>query len=164
MRTTVHWLFVVSVALFISGIGFVIAAARTGRLLPPAAAEAPVTTPVATIRQIMAGMTQPAATAIYGAVGTVMSAQGVKEIAPETDEDWAALATQAATLVESGNLLLMGDRPVDRGDWGTMTQALIAGGQVALKAAQSRSTDGILEAGDVINQSCDTCHERYQRQ
>jgi len=82
----------------------------------------------------------------------------------ETDEDWAALATQAATLVESGNLLLMGDRPIDRGDWVTMTQALIAGGQVALKAAQSRSTDGILEAGDVINQSCDTCHERYQRQ
>jgi len=112
----------------------------------------------------MAGMTQPAATAIYGAVGTVMNAQGVTEIAPETDEEWAALAAQAATLVESGNLLLMGDRPIDRGDWVTMTQSFMAAGQMALKAAQSRSTDGILEAGDVINQSCDTCHERYQRQ
>ena len=93
-----------------------------------------------------------------------MSAAGVKEIAPETDADWEALGAQAATLIESGNLLLMGDRPIDRGDWVTMTQAMIAGGQVALKAAQSRSTDGILEAGDVINQSCDKCHERYQRQ
>lgn len=164
MRSTVHWLFVVSVALFVSGIAFVVAAGRSARQPAPAAVEAPATVPVATVRQIMAAITQPAATAIYGAVGTIMNAEGVKEIAPETDEDWASLAGQAAALIESGNLILMGDRPIDQGDWVKMTQALMDGGRLALEAAEGRSTSGILEAGDVINRSCDTCHERYQRQ
>ena len=97
--------------LFISGIGFVIAAARTSREAPTtAAAEVPTPAPVATIKQVMSGITLPAATAVYSAVGTVINADGVKETAPQNDEEWAALASQAAALVESGNLLLMGNR------------------------------------------------------
>jgi hypothetical protein len=58
---TVYWLFIVSVALFVSGIGFVIAGERTARAATPAAAAAPVeTAPVATIKQIMIGITNPA--------------------------------------------------------------------------------------------------------
>ena len=37
----IHWLFVVSAALFISGIGFIIAGARTAQAAAPAAVEAP---------------------------------------------------------------------------------------------------------------------------
>ena len=50
---TVHWLFVVSVALFVSGIGFVIAGGRTVQVAAPAE-EVLVMTPVASIRQICA--------------------------------------------------------------------------------------------------------------
>ena len=160
---TIQWLFFVSVALFISGIGFVIAAARTSREAPTAV-EAPLPVPVASIKQVMSGITMPSATAVYNAVSTVISTNGVKETAPQTDEDWAALASQAAALVESGNLLLMGPRLVDTGDWVKMTRAMIDKAQLAVKAAEAHDKEGILAAGSDINETCDTCHAKYQRQ
>jgi hypothetical protein len=159
---TIQWLFVVGVLLFITGIGFVIAGARSARLATPVEA-APVTTPVASIKQIMAAITGPAATAVYDSVGTVVNAEGIKETAPQNDEEWAALAGTAAALAESGNLMLTPGRAVDDGDWVTMTQAFIAASIEAVKAAEARSTDGILTAGSNINETCDTCHERYQQ-
>jgi cytochrome c556 len=45
-----------------------------------------------------------------------------------------------------------------------MSQAMIDAARKTLKAVDARSADGILEVGDELNQSCDTCHERYQRQ
>jgi hypothetical protein len=162
---TIQWLFVVSVLLFISGIGFVIAAARTSREAPATGvAEAPTPVPVATIKQVMSGITMPAATAVYSAVGTVVNTEGVKETAPQNDEEWAALASQAAAVVESGNLLLMGNRLIDNGDWVTMTRAMIEKGQLAIKAAEGHDKEGILDAGSALNDTCDTCHAKYQRQ
>jgi hypothetical protein len=114
---TVHWLFVISAALFISGIAFIIAGARTAQAAAPAEAQAPAITPVASVKQIMAGISSPAATAVFDSVGTVVDATGIHEKAPSTDTEWAALGASAAALVESGNLLVMGDRAVDRGDW-----------------------------------------------
>ena len=110
---TIQWLFVVGVLLFITGIGFVIAGAREARAAGPAADAAPVTAPVATIKQIMAAITAPAAAAVYNSVGTVVSIDGIKETAPQNDDEWTALGSQAAALVESGNLLLVPGRAID---------------------------------------------------
>src|SRR6266850_7920988 len=118
---TVYWLFTVSVALFISGIAFIIAGARKTEASAPLAAQIE-TTPTATIKQIMVGITNPAAFVVYEAVGTKSSATGVEEIAPKNDEEWAAVANAAAAVIESGNLLLMGNRLVDKGDWIKMTR------------------------------------------
>jgi len=161
---TIQWLFVVGVLLFITGIGFVIAAAREGRSGVPAAEAAPAIMPVATIKQIMGGITAPAAAAVYNSVGTVISAEGIKDTAPQNDAEWAALANQAAALVESGNLLLVPGRAIDNGDWVKMTQDFIEKSTLAIKAAEDKSTEGILAAGSDINATCDNCHGRYQRQ
>jgi hypothetical protein len=156
-------LFIVSVALFVSGIGFIIAA---GRSAPPAVAaqEAPTAVAVASIQQIMAGITGPASTVVYNAVGTIINSEGIKEIAPQNDEEWSVVANSAAALVESGNLLLIGNRVLDNGDWITMTRAMIDAGTVALKAAEAKSTEGVLGSGGDINATCDNCHAKYQRQ
>lgn len=159
---SIQWLFAISVALFISGIGFIIASARTNPNAAPVAA--PPTTPVASIAQIMNGITGPAATAVYNAVGMVVSIEGVEEIAPQNDEEWAAVANSAAALVESGNLLLLGDRALDGGDWVTITRAMMDAGQKALTAAEAKDKDGILAAGSDINTTCDDCHAKYERQ
>lgn len=160
---TVQWLFVVGVLLFISGIGFVIAGARSARQAAPAEAAAPVATPVASLKQIMNGITEPNALAVYNSVGTIIGSEGVKEIAPQNDEEWAAVGNSAAALIESGNLMLMPGRVVDNGDWVKMTNAFIEASKAALKAADEKSTDGILSSGATINETCDTCHERYQQ-
>jgi hypothetical protein len=153
----------ISAARFISGIAFVIAGARTGRAAPPPTAVVE-TTPVASIAQIMNAITAPAATAVYAAVGTVVSARGIEETAPRNDEEWALLASRAAALAESGNLLLLDGRAIDRGDWVTMTRAMIEWADKAVTAAEAKSASGILEAGSEINTTCDNCHAKYQRQ
>jgi NAD/NADP transhydrogenase alpha subunit len=161
---SVQWLFVVSALLFITGIGFVIAGAREARSAAPVAEPAPVGTPVATVKQIMAGITGPAATTVYNSVGTIVSAEGIKETAPQTDEEWASLAATAASLAESGNLLLTPGRAIDNADWVKMSQTFVEKSKLAIKAAEEKSTEGILSAGSEINETCDTCHERYRRQ
>jgi len=159
----VHWLFVVSVALFLSGIGFVIASARAARQAPAAAETAAVLTPVASVKQIMKGIVAPAATAVFNSVSSTVTAKGTEEKAPQTDEEWEALGNTAAALIESGNLLLMGSRAVDKGDWVTQSQALIEAGKAVLKATQAKSTEQVLASGEALNMSCDDCHRKYQR-
>src|SRR5688572_13664220 len=108
---TVHWLLHVGVALFLSGIGFVTDGARpTGAVT---AVEAPVTIPVASVKQVMKGIMAPAALTVFNSVGTVMTTEGIEERAPKTDEDWEAVGNAAAALAESANLLMMGDRAID---------------------------------------------------
>ena len=158
----VHWLFLVSVALFISGIGFIVAGARTAQ--GAEVVDAPAMTPVATVKQIMNGIVAPAATTVVDAVGTIVNADGVLEIAPKNEEEWAAVGNSAAALVESGNLLMLGDRAVDRGEWVAMSRALTSAGIEALKAAEGKDKDALLAAGSVVNTACDNCHQKYQRQ
>jgi hypothetical protein len=161
---TVYWLFLVSVALFISGIGFIIAGERTARAATPAAATAvSETQPVATVKQIMIGITNPAAYVVYEAVGTKTTVKGTEEIAPQTDEDWAKVGSAGAAVVESGNLMLAGSRAIDKGDWVKMTRDMMTQGEKAMKAAADKSTDGIVAAGGDLNTTCDNCHARYQR-
>jgi hypothetical protein len=111
----------------------------------------------------MKGIVAPAATVVFNSVSTTVSFKGIEERAPHSDEEWEVVGNSAAALVESGNLLLMGSRAVDKGDWVKMSQALIDAGKVALKATQEKSAEGVLGAGEAVNMSCDNCHRKYQR-
>ncbi len=162
----VHWLFVVSAALFVSGIGFVIASARSARqaeVQAPATDPAPVMTAVASVKQIMNGIVAPAAKVVFESVSTSISFAGIKETAPGTDAEWAVVGNSAAALAEAANLLVVEGRLVDNGDWAMMSRALGDAGVIALKAVEAKSTEGILAAGEAINTSCDNCHRKYQR-
>ena len=164
---TVNWLFAISIALFIGGIAFIIAGERTARAATPAAAAAAAaveTTPVATVRQIMIGVTNPAAYVVYEAVGTKNTAKGLEEIAPQTDEDWAKVESAAAAVVESGNLILSGGRAIDKGDWVKMTHDMMDKAKVAMAAAKAKDKDKIVETGGDLNTTCDNCHAKYSRE
>ena len=158
---TRHWFFLVGVLLYVAGIGFAIAGARAARLAP--AVETPVTSPVASVRQIMKAIVAPAATLVFNSVSTTVSVRGTEEKAPRTDAEWEEVGNSAAALIESGNLLLMGSRAVDKGEWVAMSQAMIEAGKVTLKATENKSAEGVLAAGEKVNQSCDACHRRYSR-
>jgi hypothetical protein len=163
----VQWLFLVSAALFISAIAFIIAGARSARPQTSTHADVPdvpLTAPVASVKQIMNAIVMPNATVIYNAVGTIMTSTKVEEIAPKNDKEWAAVGDSAAAIVESGNMLLVGDRLVDKREWLSYTQRFIAAGKAALAAANEKKPDGVLAAGGDLNETCDACHEKYQRQ
>ena len=124
----IHWLFVVSAALFISGIGFVLAAERTARgaasSAAPQATAVRAAAPVATVKQVMDGMVAPSSMFIWDSVSTTVSAAGIDEKMPRTDEDWAQVATNAALIVESANLLVDPERALDAKDWPAMAKAM----------------------------------------
>src|SRR5262245_17387492 len=148
-----NWLFAISVALFISGIGFIIASARTAQAAAPAQPEAPAIAPVASVKQIMAGIVSPAATVIFDSVGTIVDATGIHEKQPSTDAEWAAVGASAAAIVESSNLMVMGNRAIDREDWVKMSKALADAGMIVLKATEAKDPMGILAAGETLNAS-----------
>ena len=162
----IHWLFVVSVVLFLSGLGFVIAAERTRAFRVKAEATSEgverAGPPVATVRQLMDGMVEPSARVIWDSVGTIVTAD-VEERRPRTDAEWAHVETSAALLVESANLLVEGNRAVDTGEWLKLSRAMADSGRKALEAARARNAQGIFDVGEEIYASCSGCHERYSR-
>jgi hypothetical protein len=165
MPRTLQWLFLVSVLLFVSGIGFVIAAGRTARTGAPAGTPAaPAAPPIAPVKHVMRAITMPNAAAIWDSVSTIVDAKGVTENQPRTEEEWDAVAASAAALGESANMLMTEGRAIDRGDWVKFATALRDSSNTALEAARKKDTAGILAVGEVINEASDACHERYQRQ
>jgi hypothetical protein len=158
----VHWLFLVSAALFICGIGFIVAAARPA-VQGAAPVEAIPLTPVASVKQIMNAIVAPGAVAVFESISTVVDDTGIHETLPDTDEEWAGVGANAAALIESANLLVMGDRAIDRGEWVTMSRAMADAGSAALKAANAKDVQGVLNAGEILNASCDNCHQAYRR-
>jgi thiamine pyrophosphate-dependent acetolactate synthase large subunit-like protein len=135
--------------------------ARAARQVP--VVERQAVTPVASIKQIMAGIVGPASTVVFNAVSTNVTEKGTEEIAPHTDEEWAAVGNSAAALAEAGNMLMLEGRAVDRGDWIKMSQAMVDAAKQTLKAVSVKSAEAVLESGETVNTSCDNCHQRYRR-
>ena len=61
-------------------------------------------------------------------------------------------------------MLMSEGRALDRGDWIKMSQGMIDAAQLTLKAVAKKNPEDVLAAGEIVNTSCDNCHERYTRQ
>jgi len=159
-----HWFFVIAVALFLGGIGFIIAGARMARRAPAAAAPAAAATaPIASVKQIMIGIVDPASKAVFSSVNTIETKEGTQEIAPHTEAEWQVVGSSAAALVESGNLILANGRAVDQGDWVTFAKAMIDSSKSALQATQAKKPKDLFDASGDIYDACTKCHTKYQR-
>ncbi len=144
--------------------------------------------PTASFQDIMAQVVDPAADGLWEAVGTVTTAAGHQELAPHSDEEWAALRGHAVRLVEASNLLLIPGRPIvaaglrvedahvpginnadeiaraiaaDRAKFVAAVHRLHAAGTAALVAVDRRDTQQLLLAGDALDKACEGCHASY---
>ena len=117
--------------------------------------------PVADVSELMTTMIDPAADAVWLAVGTVISEEGTDDWAPETDEEWAGVLNGAMTIAESGNLLMMDGRARDQDIWMRMAQEMTDVGMLAYDAAKSRDADRIFALGGDIYDACNRCHNLY---
>ena len=115
---------------------------------------------ITNIHQTMAWILDPAADVIWDSAGTIITAQGHQELAPTTNEGWAEVLHAAATLTETGNLLMMPGRAAGD-DWIEYAQGLMAAGQLAIKAAQDQDDEALFEAGGRIYLVCRACHNQY---
>ena len=140
------------------------------------------------IQDIMGHQIEPAAEALWNSVSTTISAEGVEEKRPQTDEEWFAVRSHAITLMEATNLLVMDGRKVllpgqtmaDEGVQGVLpaadVQAKIDANRAQfiqfshllhdvsndmLKAIDAKNIQGMLDAGEDIDAACESCHMTF---
>jgi hypothetical protein len=117
--------------------------------------------PVADVKQLMQAIVDPSADAVWQSVATIFTKTGMEERRPRTKQEWEAVRGHAMTLTESGNLLMMPGRAKDGGDWMKFAQELIDTSAVALRAAEAKDADRLLDVGGRIDEVCERCHKKY---
>ncbi len=147
------------------------ATAPTGRGAATRAANQP-----ATVLQVMRGILFPNSNLIFFAQGndpaTVKKADD-----PSTATDplastyggWDAVANAAVALQEATRLLTVPrmcsdgkPAPINAATWQKGLEQLRAAGGAALKAAQAKNQDQIVDASDQVATACSTCHDVYR--
>ena len=111
-------------------------------------------------QQMMDWVLDPAAEIIWDSAGTIITAEGERELAPTTDEGWEYVVSGAATLAEASNLLMLAERSMGE-DWNAYSKALMATSISALEAAKAKDSDALFDAGGKIYQACLACHQQY---
>lgn len=132
----------------------------------PPATDLPVQ-PVGDMRETMNWVLDPAADAIWGATGYVMTAEGEEDLTPTTDEGWAAVRHGAAVLAEGGNLLLMPHlMPVGEpgpAPWIEFSHGMTRIAEQAIEAVDNRDSEALFEIGGHLYNVCVACHQVYAR-
>jgi hypothetical protein len=140
----------------------------------------------ATVKDIMDSIVDPGSDYIWDAVETVVSAKGVEEKAPHTDEEWKEVRRHAIMLLEATNLLQIPGRHVakpgekaddpkvelapeqiedliakDRASWINYAHGLHDATMGAFKAIEAKDSEALLNSGDAIDNACEKCHLQY---
>lgn len=126
-----------------------------------AGAEAPPFRAVADNKLLMEAVMDPAADHIWASVGTIITAAGVEEIRPHSEEEWTAVRNAAVTVMESGNLMMMVPRARDGGEWMRISAAMIGKGDEIVRAAGAKDPEKIFSLGGELYDVCTNCHSKY---
>lgn len=113
------------------------------------------------MQQIMALVLEPAADVLWDSGGWVLDAAGYEELYPTTDEGWDFVRSQAAVIVETGNMLALPGRAPDNDAWMVYSQGLSEAGVMAMEAAEARDEEAFFQAGAQLYSVCTACHQGY---
>jgi hypothetical protein len=152
---------------------------------PPPPAATPYH-PVASIREVMNSVIDPNVDVVWNAVKTDIDHGKQIEHAPANDEEWAAVRHSAMTVTEGANLLMMPGRAVapqgagslahgielapdqvralidkSPAGWNQFARALQDSLQPALAAIDKKDSLALFEAGDKIDEVCESCHQVF---
>ena len=144
--------------------------------------------PVVSVKELMRDMIDPIADNIFDSIAIVDTPHGTVQHVPKTDEDWDKIRVGAVTLAE-GAYLLKVQRPfAPAGDdktkspvvgeeltpaevkakvekdpvlWNAKIEALRNVGLEVLEIVKNKKTDELWDAGDNLDQACETCHIQY---
>jgi hypothetical protein len=83
---------------------------------------------------------------------------------PNDANGWTAVRNQALLLAEAGNLLMVGNRIRDNGNWMKMSRAMVDAAALAATAAEKKDPKALEAAADPITVSCMECHRPYRDQ
>jgi len=113
------------------------------------------------LKQLMNWIIDPNADVVWAAVGTVVTTEGEQKFMPQTDEEWTLVRNSAATVIESGNLLMMDGRARNSDDWMKKVQELMLRANEVLQAVDAKDADTLFSAGSDMYLACSACHAEY---
>ena len=125
----------------------------------PGAAPPPQT--ALSMKELMERVVDPSADVFWLASGTIITAKGEASRAPTTDAGWEAAVNAAATLVESGNLLMLPGRAREGREWAVYARQLASAAAAGMTAAQAKDARAVFETGGEIYVACRSCHMKY---
>jgi len=121
-------------------------------LTGPTLAQAPSVEPVGTMSQLMVDIIYPTSDDIFY----------IGRTPPSNNAEWGSIQRSALMLAESGNLLMVGSRARDQGNWIKDAKLLVDVGAAAYKAARAKDMDAILALNEQLYTACVTCHQDYR--
>jgi len=111
-------------------------------------------------KQAMDWIIDPNSDVVWGAAGTITTAEGVEDLAPTTQEGWDAVRNAAAMLAEAGNVLKMPGH--SRGeDWDEIAGGLTRTAMLLVDAAEQKNDQQVFDYGGQLYNVCVACHQRY---
>jgi hypothetical protein len=163
--------------------GLVLSAVSCSKPAPPPPPELLKT---ATIKDIMDSMVDPSGDFMFESVQEISDEKGIREKAPQTDEEWEEVRRRVFVLLEAPNLLTMEGRKVaqpgeksknpqvelqpeeiqklidgDRNSFIRRARRLQDAAALSLQAVQAKDKDALLQAIDKIDKACENCHLHY---
>lgn len=154
----------------------------------PASSTEAAFTPVLSVKELMEHVIDPVADWVFDAAVIDVSAKGIVETIPLTDDDWLRVERGAMILAESANLLKMtramvpaGDKSLeqepggpeltpgeietkvknDPGQWRKQADLLRVAALESLAIARARDAKRLFDAGDKIDKACESCHLEF---
>ena len=107
---------------------------------------------LANVRELHDIMISPASDALFAASSNQ----------PLDAKGWSDAHNQAILLAESGNLLMVGTRVRDTGNWMKMSRAMVDAAALAAAAAEKKDAKALEAATDSITSACMECHRPYR--
>jgi hypothetical protein len=144
--------------------------------------------PVVSVKELMKDMLDPASDFIFDAVKIETTRRGAVERLPKTDQDWDKIRVGATTIAEGVYLLKVprpfappGDENNSKGPdaselspaqikakleadpvlWNAKIEALRNVALEVLDIVKNKRTNELWEAGDNLDQACESCHIQY---
>jgi hypothetical protein len=158
----------------------------TSSATTPQAAEATLDLkPYVSVKELMENIVDPAADVLFDSVVTTVTAAGVVETRPTTEEDWLKVQRAALLLAEATNLLKIprqvapaGDQTPeggpelppaqmqarvdgDRTQWNKYADGLREVAVRSLSVAKAKDVNGLFEVGSDLDKACENCHLEY---
>lgn len=145
-------------------------------------------TPVVSVKELMRDVIDPLSDNIFLAVGTRVSAKGVEEWAPKTDEDWQKVRTGAVAMAEVSHLLKVPRPFAPKGDennstgpdapelspaqilaklqkdpvlWQAKVEVLRNVGREVLEIVERKDAVALEAASEHLDQACEGCHLEF---
>jgi hypothetical protein len=145
-------------------------------------------TPTLTVKELMEHIIDPTADWVFDAAVVDVTAKGVVETKPLTDDDWLKVERGGLLLAEATNLLKMPrqmappaqeDKPnkgaepelppeqiqakidQDRALWNKYADGLRDAALSTVKVARARDAEALFNVGSEIDKACENCHLEY---